>query len=312
MLGSLVILETQLSPNHEDVAVVLTNLANVHFEEKQADKAELFHKRALEIRKNVFGDNHPTVAQSVYNLAVLYDEMAEYDEAKRLYKEALGIWNYAFGTDHPYIANALNNLANVYMLQGDLNTAIELHQDSLAARRAIYGNQHPEVARSLINLGSVYMKIQAYEKAKPMYQEAIALAENLFGQEHPQVAMLLYSLANIYHIQGRIEATPQIQKSDIILNEGDDANGNLMTVASTDTVTTNAKNKAKSFYKKAVPLYERALSILDNSIGSNHPAVSAMLNELVILYRSIGKENKAEQMLARLSEYGHSSEVQTH
>lgn len=312
MLGSLVILETQLDPNHEDVAVVLTNLANVHFEEKQVEKAELFHKRALEIRKKKFGDNHPTVAQSVYNLAVLYDELAEYDNAERLYIEALSIWNYAFGTDHPYIANALNNLANVYMLTGNLTKAIELHEDSLAARRAIYGNHHPEVARSLINLGSVYIKTQSYENAKPMYQEAITLAENLFGQEHPQVAMLLYSLANIYHIQGRIEATPQIQKDDIKINEGSDVIGNLMTVANTGVVSVTAKNNAKAFYKKAVPLYERALSILDNSMGSNHPAVSAMLNELVILYRSIGKENKAEQMLARLSEYGHSSEVQTH
>jgi len=306
MLGSLVILETQLDPNHEDVAVVLTNLANVHFEEKQADKAELFHKRALEIRIKKFGHNHPTVAQSIYNLAVLYDELAEYDEAERLYIEALGIWNYAFGTDHPYIANALNNLANVYMLKGDLNKAIDLHQDSLASRRAIYGNQHPEVARSLINLGSIYIKLQSYENAKPMYQEAIALAETLFGQEHPQVAMLLYSLANIYHIQGRIEATPKIQTDNIKISDDSDVKGKLMTVASTRETSSTAKINATSFYKKAVPLYERALSILDNSIGSNHPAVSAMLNELVILYRSIGKENKAEKMLARLSEYSHS------
>lgn len=311
MLSSLMILETQLDPMHEDVAIVLTNLANVYFEEKQADKAEELHKRALKIRRMSFGNNHPTVAQSVYNLAVLYDELTEYDTAERLYKEALGIWNHAYGTDHPYIANALNNLANVYMFKGDYTTAIELHQDSLAARRAIYGNQHPEVARSLINLGAVYLKNQDYEHAKPLYQEAITLAENLFGKEHPQVAMLLYSLANIYHIQGRIEANPQEHEDSVITKSKDDssAKGQLMTVSNTVVVTPSATIKAKSYFKKAVPLYERALAILDKSIGSNHPAVSAMLSELVILYRSIGKENKADQMLARLSEFRHSSDI---
>ncbi len=309
MLGSLVILETQLNPYHEDVAVVLTNLANVYFEEKQPDKAEEFHKRALEIRLKVFGDKHPVVAQSIYNLAVLYDELTEYDKAKDLYTKALGIWNYAYGTNHPYIANALNNLANVYMLTGDMSTAIELHQDSLSARRAIYGNEHPEVARSLINLGAVYVKNQNYDKAKPLYQEAISLAENLFGQYHPQVAMLLYNLANIYHIQGRIEAN--IKKQDRMLKSTQHANlkGDLMTVENTEAVALAANIKAKSYFKKAVPLYERALTILDKSIGSNHPAVSAMLNELVILYRSIGKENKAEKMLARLSEFNHSTDI---
>jgi len=303
MLSSLAVLETQLDPLHEDVAIVLTNLANVYFEEKQADKSEELHKRALKIRRISFGNNHPTVAQSVYNLAVLYDELTEYDAAKRMYKEALSIWNQAYGTDHPYIANALNNLANVYMFQGDYDTAIELHQDSLSARRNIYGNQHPEVARSLINLGAVYLKKQDYEHAKPLYEEAVSMAENLFGKDHPQVAMLLYSLANIYHIQGRIEAKPKEQRDNVVTK------GQLTTVANTESPISTPTLKAKSYFTKAVPLYERALAILDKSIGGNHPAVSAMLNELLILYRSIGRENKANQMLARLSEFKHVSDI---
>ena len=71
------------------------------------------------------------------------------------------------------------------------------------------------------------------------------------------------------------------------------------------------KNTAKSYYIKAVPLYERALAILDGSIGKDHPAVSAMLNELAILYRSIGNNNKADQMLARLSEFHDVADVHT-
>ncbi|MGD8566470.1 MAG: tetratricopeptide repeat protein [Gammaproteobacteria bacterium] len=300
MLSALRILEVQLGPTHEDVAVVLTNLANVYFEQNEPKLSEQYHLRALSIRKQSLGESDASVAQSLYNLAVLYDDLTENEKAINNYEEAIRIWNQTLGPTHPYVANALNNLANVYMAEGKLDTAEKLHKHSLAIRKLIYGNVHAEVARSLINLGALYVKEDAYEKAKPVYKEAVAVAEKLFGPSHPQVAMLLYSLANIYHIQGRMDRNEEkelmVQKVSYS-QAGDNSNANAV-----KSQIKNLHRSSQAYFSKALPLYERALKILDNTLGSGHPAMTAMLTELALLYKSVGELNKAQQMQARLNQ----------
>jgi len=298
MQNALKILEAQLGPNHEDVAVVLTNLANVYFEDNEPELSKQYHMRALNIRRQVFGNKDATVAQSLYNLAVLYDDLLEYEKAIDCYEQAINIWNVTLGPVHPYVANALNNLANIYMTMNKLDTAEQLHTRSLAIRKLIYGPVHAEVARSLINLGALYVKENAYEKAKPIYQEAVAVAEKLFGPSHPQVAMLLYSLANIYHIQGRMDLNEEQQLSTQKVSY-------TKSSAETEAVTSQINtlhNSSQEYFAKALPLYERALEILDNTIGTDHPAMSTMLSELALLYKSVGKLSKAEQMQVRLNQ----------
>jgi len=308
MRNALTILENQLGPNHEDVAVVLTNLANVYFEENNAELSEQYHTRALNIRKDTLGEGDPAVAQSMYNLAVLYDDTLQYDRAIQNYEQSIRIWNKTLGAAHPYVANALNNLANVYLATEKYNIAEELHKHSLSIRKVIYGDVHAEVARSLINLGALYVKQNAYEKAKPVYREAVSTAEKLFGPAHPQVAMLLYSLANIYHIQGRMDrnseeklAVRQMQYPEHTRSATLRTNTQATSADSVTLEMTSLHESSQAYFSQALPLYERALEILDGTIGSGHPAMTAMMTELALLYKSIGKTTKAAQLQVRLN-----------
>lgn len=299
MQNALTILETQLGTTHEDVAVVLTNLANVYFEENEPQLSEHYHQRALTIRRQANGEADSSVAQSLYNLAVLYDDLLEYEKAIANYEQAIRIWNVTLGPSHPYVANALNNLANVYMAEGKMEIAEELHNHSLAIRKLIYGRVHTEVVRSLINLGALHVKQNNYEKAKPVYTEAVSVAEKLFGPSHPQVAMLLYSLANIYHIQGRMDRNEEEELSTQKVSFTQSTNNNQL--AELNSQIKDLHQSSQAYFAKALPLYERALAILDNTIGNNHPAMTAMLTELALLYKSVGKASKAEQLQVRLN-----------
>jgi len=311
MLDALAVLKEKLGPYHEDVAIVLTNLANLYFEQNQPEQSEMYHKQALQIRIHTLGENDPAVAQSMYNLAVLYDDMKKYKEAAHLYESSLKIWHASYGDVHPYIANALNNLANVYSAMERYKDAIKTHKQSLSVRRALYPENHAEVVRALINLGALYVKQSDYDKAEPLYVEAVHSAEKIFGPDHPQVAMLLYSLANIYHIEGRLAKAESQQLQFKSVEAGITANAKATAIehslpeARKVSVNTSTRAKleksAQSKFKQAVPLYERALAILDTSMGGNHPAVTAMLSELAMLYKSIGENSKAKEMQARLS-----------
>ena len=152
------------------------------------------------------------------------------------------------------------------------------------------------MARSLINMGALYVKQNNYEKAKPVYTEAVSVAEKLFGPSHPQVAMLLYSLANIYHIQGRMDKNQENELTSHKVSFDGNSGKTDMTGQISDL-----QNSSQEYFAQALPLYERALEILDNTIGNNHPAMTAMLTELALLYKSVGKMTKAAQMQVRLN-----------
>jgi len=41
-------------------------------------------------------------------------------------------------------------------------------------------------------------------------------------------------------------------------------------------------------YAKALPLYERALEILERALGSNHPEVAETLNDIALVHNNQG------------------------
>ena len=52
-------------------------------------------------------------------------------------------------------------------------------------------------------------------------------------------------------------------------------------------------------YEDAEPLYRRALSIDEKSLGSNHPSVATDLHNLGILLHDTGRENEGIELLLR-------------
>ena len=53
-------------------------------------------------------------------------------------------------------------------------------------------------------------------------------------------------------------------------------------------------------YEQAEPLYQRALAINEQQLGSDHPDTAQSLNNLALLYRKQGKYEHAEPLLRRL------------
>ncbi len=130
-------------PQDPRVAVSLTNLAALYYNQGKYTEAEPLYKRALAIVEKTLGPEHPRVATGLNNLAALYDAQGKYAEAEPLYKRALGINEKAFGFDHPEVATNLNNLAEVYRAQGKHAEAEPLYQRSWAIAEKALGPGAP-------------------------------------------------------------------------------------------------------------------------------------------------------------------------
>jgi tetratricopeptide (TPR) repeat protein len=297
LLGALVILEEKLSPDHPDVAVVLTNLGNVYFELKQPDTSEKYHQQALQIRKNAFGNDNPSVAQSTYNLAILYESQKQYDKAADHYLNAINSWSASLGPTHPYVGNALSNLSNIYNIQGQHKKAATVLQRTVAFKKSVFGAQHEEVAQTLINLGTNYLEQGKYRPASNAYEEALDIAQNILRSSDPQLALLMYTLANIYHTQARIEEqTP----SDNPATKNTTLDDETTSVSQADTADTTNEKKA-SLFQQALPLYQKAAEILDDGESGKQSALDVILSELAMLYKEIGDTDMALATESRIT-----------
>jgi hypothetical protein len=69
---ALAIDETALLPDHPDLALYRSNLANLYAMQRRLREAEPLRKSALAINEKVFGSRHPEAANSLAQLGDLY------------------------------------------------------------------------------------------------------------------------------------------------------------------------------------------------------------------------------------------------
>jgi tetratricopeptide (TPR) repeat protein len=108
---ALAIDEKSYGPDNPEVAVPLTNLAQLLQATNRPAEAEPLMRRALAIEEKSYGPEHPKVATALNNLAQLHVATHRPAEAEPLLRRALAINEKSFGPDHPNVAINLNNLA---------------------------------------------------------------------------------------------------------------------------------------------------------------------------------------------------------
>ena len=85
--------------------------------------AERLFRKALDMRKTLFGDVHPMVAQSLGNLGLVLFELGDATNAEVLLREALATKTKLGIIEHPDVADLLQNLTTVLQARGDLSGA---------------------------------------------------------------------------------------------------------------------------------------------------------------------------------------------
>ena len=111
-----------------------------------------------------------------------------------------------------------------------------------------------------------YASAGRYEVAVPLCKQALEDLEKTSGRDHPDVATMLNILAlGIYSF---LELSINIFH-DLVYRD-------------------------QSKWREAANLLNDALAIRERTLGANHPAVAATLNNLAVLY---GKRGKVKRML---------------
>ena len=78
-------------PDHPNVAMSLSNLAELYEALEEYAEAEQLYKRSLEILEKEFGQDSPFLVNTLWNMASLYTHLGREDEAQRVMERANSI-----------------------------------------------------------------------------------------------------------------------------------------------------------------------------------------------------------------------------
>ena len=75
-------------PDHPNMALSLSNLAELYEAQKEYAKAEPLYKRSLVILEKEYGQDSPFLVPTLLNMASLYNETGQKNEAERIMERA--------------------------------------------------------------------------------------------------------------------------------------------------------------------------------------------------------------------------------
>lgn len=207
---------SQTGRNSENLLVLAVcsgNLAEAFRLKGDHSKAEPLFIRALDIKKDFYGENHLEVAKGFNNLASLYYSQERYSEAGVYFEKALSIYKRLVGNEHPEISQTLLNLGNTYRAKNLYKKAEPCLKQSLRLREKLFGKSHPLVATSCSALSSLYIQQLRIEEAEHFSFRALEIRRKFLDDTHPDLVISLVTTASVCRIQGLTE------RSETLLNE---------------------------------------------------------------------------------------------
>jgi tetratricopeptide (TPR) repeat protein len=141
--------EKAFGSNHQIVADVRSNLAELYIEKRQYDDAESNYKRNLSVYEKAFGADDPLVGKTLDRLAFLRFTNRDFEKAGELYQRALIIKEKTLGPEHEELVQALTNLTEVYSKTRERGKAKPFYERIVAIREKTFGPNHRKVAEVL-------------------------------------------------------------------------------------------------------------------------------------------------------------------
>jgi tetratricopeptide (TPR) repeat protein len=290
-------LETELGPNHPDVATALHTLADELTYQGEYDEAEPLFDRALAIREKLLGPEHPDIEKTLHCFSHLRLVQARYADAESLLRRSHAMMEKRVGADHYGAACILSNLAAVLDSLGRYDEAEPLLRRSLSTMEKTVGPEHRNVARTLYALARVLQKQSKYLEAEALFRRALANAEKALGPEHPDVASIQSDFANLLMVEDKWAEAETLARRSSAIKEKALGSQHPRLAISLDILARLLNDRGE--HAEADVLFRRALAIRENAFGPDHTFVAETLEGLAKVCEQTGRTAEAQELTTR-------------
>lgn len=284
-----------------ELVEAMSALAELHYLQRDHEKAAALFTEAVAESKAAFGDHHDQTLSMLANLAIILKWQRKYEDAEKIMLDTLQRQQAIYPENDPRIAATLNNLGSVNFRVRDYPNSESYYRRALDMRLALEGEESVEVARYKSNLAGALRHQNRFEEAERLYRESLALRRKLLGDAHPHTANTLGGLATVLMRTRQYEeaiAMYEDSRRTIAAARGDD---------DPQLVDINVKiaqcqvNLGR--LEEARRIFERDFAELQDRHGERSQNLRPTLRTMVELYEKLGEpELKAhyEELLARI------------
>lgn len=253
-------------------------------------QADMLLGRALQERKQHFGEGDAQFADSLYSLGSLRKDERRMGEAESLLHEAVAR-RRALG-DMPGLRQALVGLGSVLSLDGQYRTARVLLEEGMSLAVPSHSQGTSLEADNLAALADVAFYQADYGRAENLNRQALAINRQLYGNQHPRTGENLSSLGEIEKNRGDLPGAEVLLTQAASIDTG--WYGPSHPAVAADLTSVSHLLIIEKRFDEAEALLTRALSIELGSYGEVHSQVAAAWNEIGVLAYVRGEDNKAE------------------
>ena len=206
MRRAIQIIEQSYPRNHPEVALALSNLAQLLKATDRFEEAEKLMRRALEINEQSYMANQLDIARDLTHLAVLLMNTGRITDSEPLLKRAVSIFDSKRSSASVEYALALNGLARFLQRSRRNEEAEPLFRRALALWEQTVGENSPEYATSLMNLAVLLKDTKRPKEAETNMFRALKIDEDYYGPNHHSVARDLNNIATFLEFTTRRSA----------------------------------------------------------------------------------------------------------
>jgi tetratricopeptide (TPR) repeat protein len=208
--------------------VVLKSMANLHFNQRDYQRAERLLNESLSVYQKQTGENSREIANIYSSLAAIHiatGRPEQLDEAERLLTRSLAI-----NEKLPFVpiltqARNWNTLAGLKMQKKDYAGALSHYLMSLELFEKNHDPEYGPIADTLFHLARLHYEQKEYEKAIPYIERCIGIYKIVYRAGHPKLVEALRRFAKIYEGLRRYEDAFQSYNDALAICEMTDSLG---------------------------------------------------------------------------------------
>eukprot|EP01062_Namystynia_karyoxenos_P084379 TRINITY_DN9910_c0_g7_i1.p1 TRINITY_DN9910_c0_g7~~TRINITY_DN9910_c0_g7_i1.p1 ORF type:complete len:1092 (+),score=364.41 TRINITY_DN9910_c0_g7_i1:73-3348(+) len=249
--------------------------------------------QALSVRQAIVGPLSPSLLQTYSGLASLYEDSGQVEEAEPLRAKSLWIRLRTLGRMHLAVSTSLNNLAVNLYHQQRFDEAEPLFRLDIDICERILGPDHEDLATSLNNLANILTQQGRFDKAEPLYRRDIDITTRRLGRTHPLTATSLNNLAAAFADQACHEEALELYRECLQIRKANCAGSEDFSVAETLN-NIGALMLQMRDLEGAKEHYMEAISIIEQSEGSESQRLAAVFNNVQAVCEELGQSDEAE------------------
>ncbi|MCG8457804.1 MAG: tetratricopeptide repeat protein, partial [Holophagales bacterium] len=258
--------------------------------------------RALELRREVFGQRHPEVASSLAALGDLQSDLGHYDEAVGLLGRALDLRRELLGSEDLQLARTLLDLAACLARRtyGDPEPG-PFYEEAYSILRRSLGEDASETLAAQLSLGIFLRSIEEDERALQLIRGVVERLGRPGAVEDPELSFKARShLAISLRIERRFDEAEAIMREQLALARDRLGERHPTTVRGQQILAGILRRAGKP--RETLEVSSRSAAIYREIYGEDSPQAASANRDLLLSTMQVGDLERAEPLARQILE----------